>query len=322
VSKKYTFWRGGNMGAHGMMFHHFHDDYKHIAEQGSISQNEFEKILDYYSEHYNLVGADEFFFKVKNNKLLEDDVCVTFDDNLLCQFDVAMPVLNKRNLSAFFFAYTSPLDGKPEKLEIYRHFRHLMYSNIDDFYDDFFDTYEKKKKQIGVDESLETSFDENSYLIQYSFYSLNDRKFRYYRDAILGPKLYYEIMDLMIDSSEYNIESNSKILWCRKNELKEISDSGHIVGLHSHTHPTRMCELHYDSQMREYEKCKEILEGILNKKVISASYPCGSINDDTEMIMKKLGIEMAFKERMIPFQSNLMIPRIDHADILKEMKLR
>ena len=44
-------------GTHGMMFHHFHDKKKHIVEQGSISKKDFERMLDFYAERFNLIGA-------------------------------------------------------------------------------------------------------------------------------------------------------------------------------------------------------------------------------------------------------------------------
>ena len=308
------------MKSHGMMFHHFHDNKKHIVEQGSISKEDFESILDYYAERYNLIGADEFYYKARHDDLRDKDVCVTFDDNLLCQYDVAMPVLNKRNLSAFFFAYTSPMQGKAEKLEIYRHFRHLMFTDIDEFYNAFFTVYENRKAELNIDFTIENKFDADNYLIQYSFYSLNDRKFRFYRDEVLGQSRYYKIMDFMLEKYNYDISQYSKILWCGKKELRDISNHGHIVGLHSHTHPTRLCEFDYNGQLNEYSTCKEIIENCLGKKVTVASYPCGSVNDDTELIMKKLGIEIAFKEIMIPYKSKLMIPREDHSNIIREMK--
>lgn len=308
------------MGTHGIMLHHFHDNKKHIVEQGSISKEEFESLLDYYAERYNLIGADEYYYKALRNDLQDNDVCVTFDDNLLCQYDVAMPVLNKRNLAAFFFVYTSPIQGNVEKLEVYRHFRHLLFKDIDEFYDAFFAVYEYKKKELNIDLSLENGFDSDSYLIQYDFYSLNDRKFRYYRDEVLGQCRYYQLMDLLLQKYNYDIEKYSKILWCDEKELKDINNHGHIVGLHSHTHPTRLCEFDYYGQLNEYCICKEILENCLGKRMTVASYPCGSINNDTEQIMKKLGIEVAFKESMFLFKSKLMIPRIDHSDIIKEMK--
>ena len=308
------------LGTHGIMFHHFHDNEKHIEEQGSISGEDFERILDYYEERYNLIDAYIYTYKALHNNLKDNDVCITFDDNLLCQYDVAIPILNKRNLSAFFFAYTSPIQGKAEKLEIYRHFRHLKFADIDEFYDAFFILYENKKKELNVDVSVETQFDADNYLTQYSFYSLNDRKFRYYRDEVLGQFRYYQIMDSMLEEYKYDIDKYSQILWCGSKELKDICDHGHIVGLHSHTHPTRLCEYDYNDQLNEYSICKEILENCTGKKVMSASYPCGSINDDTVPIMKKLGIEIAFKEIMIPYNSNLMIPREDHSNIMRRMK--
>ena len=288
-------------------------------EQGSISGEEFEQMLDYYSDCYHLIGADEYLYKAVHGILREDDVCVTFDDNLLCQYDIAIPILNKRNLSAFYFAYTSPLEGKAEKLEIYRHFRHLMFPSIDDFYDDFFITYNNLKQALNVDTMSEEKFDGKDFLSQYKFYTLNDKKFRYYRDKILGQEKYYELMDHMISERGYDIGKYSKILWCGKKELKDISSHGHILGIHSHTHPTLMCELDYAEQLQEYSTCKTILEECIGKSVFSASYPCGSTNQDTEKIMKTLNIEVAFKEIMIPFKSNLMIPRQDHTNIRKEM---
>lgn len=310
------------MKSHGMMFHHFHDKTKHIEEQGSISKEDFENILDYYAERYHLIGADEYYHKAVHDSLQDKDVCVTFDDSLLCQYDIAIPVLNKRNLPAFFFAYTSPVRGIAEKLEIYRHFRHLMFTDMDDFYNAFFTTYESMKKELYFDFSKENKFDADTYLIQYSFYTLNDRKFRYYRDEVLGQQRYYAIMDYMLKEYNYDIKKYSKILWCQSKELRDISDCGHIVGLHSHTHPTRLCEFDYDSQLKEYSTCKDILEDCLEKKVTSASYPCGSTNNDTAEIMKKLEVEIAFKENMIPYRSKLMIPREDHANIIRDMRKR
>lgn len=123
---------------HGMMFHHFHDDERHIKGQGSISAEEFESLIDFYGKEHNIISADEFLFKSQHNALGENDVCITFDDGLLCQYDIALPVLEKKGIKAFWFIYTSPMDGALEKLEIYRHFRFSMYSDIEQFYEDFF----------------------------------------------------------------------------------------------------------------------------------------------------------------------------------------
>lgn len=307
------------MASHGIMFHHFHDKKKHIKEQGSITSDDFENMLDFYSERHNILNADEYLFRVLNSSLKPQDVCITFDDNLLCQYDIAIPILNERNITAFYFAYSSPLVGSLEKLEIYRHFRSSMFEQIDDFYKSFFKILDDNKLNLQINEDICRQFNPETYLSEFSFYSLADRKFRYYRDIVLGVEKYYWIMDEMIHKNNYNMKENAKILWCGEAQLKAMSNVGHIIGLHSHTHPTRMCDFNYDIQYKEYQKNKDILEQCIGAKVMTASYPCGSVNQDTIPIMKALDIKIAFKERILPVESQYMLAREDHSNIMKEM---
>ena len=46
--------------------------------------------------------------------------------------------MDKRNLTGFFFVYTSCFTHNPDKLEIYRYFRSTKYQHIDQFYNNFF----------------------------------------------------------------------------------------------------------------------------------------------------------------------------------------
>ena len=81
--------------SHGIMFHHFHNK-KHLKGQGSINSLSFERILDYLQKNYNLIGSDEYSEKVFNKKLGINDVCLTFDDALLSQYEIAVPILKKK----------------------------------------------------------------------------------------------------------------------------------------------------------------------------------------------------------------------------------
>ncbi len=53
---------------HSIMFHHFHSN-KHSPAQGSLSAEEFEEILDWLSDRYNLVNANEYLLKFEKNCL-------------------------------------------------------------------------------------------------------------------------------------------------------------------------------------------------------------------------------------------------------------
>lgn len=122
---------------HAVMFHYFHDE-NHPVSQGSISGEEFGLMIDWLSERYRMLQAGEFLEKLGRDALKHRDICLTFDDALLCQRDIAAPMLKSRNLRAFFFVYSSPLVGQPDFLEIYRCFRSTRFASIDDFYQEVF----------------------------------------------------------------------------------------------------------------------------------------------------------------------------------------
>ena len=303
------------------MFHHFHDDNKHIVGQGSISADTLERLLDFYSIEHNLIGAKEFLDKLENNTLNDDDVCITFDDGLLCQYDIAFPVLQKRNLTAFWFVYTSPLDNVIEKIEIYRHFRFSCFTSIDSFYETFFNAVDK---EYGINELLK-DYDSDSFLKDFPFYTYNDKKFRYLRDVVLKEKKYYGIMDKMLEEYNYDIDKNSKLLWLSADNILDLYNNNHIIGLHSYSHPTAMVNKSDQEQAYEYEINKKELENIIKDKIISVSYPCNSYNSATLKFMNTNGIKIGFRANMADVNKecpNLELPREDHANILKAMEVQ
>ena len=302
---------------HGIMFHHFHDFKKHIVSQGSLSALEFEKLLDFYSANHNILNADEWMEGALSGTLSSFDVCITFDDALKCQYDIAYKYLKKKNIKAFWFVYTSPIAGKIERLEIYRDFRFSRFKDIDKFYDEFFkliNSYEDIAEKL-------KNFNPSEYLSDYRFYTDNDRIFRYLRDVVLGEEKYFYFMDKMLDMHSYSVDDKCRELWMSGEDLKDMHADGQIIGLHSHTHHTNLAGLDYETQLYEYKKNKEILEDVINDEIFTASYPCSSYNGDTLKIMDKLGIRLAFRANMNPgYTSCLELPRNDHAYIMKQMK--
>ena len=305
---------------HSVMFHHF-DDENHPVGQGSLSANQFSDMLDWLKKHHTVLSADEYHDKFIHNKLNQTDICLSFDDALRCQYDVALPVLNAYNLRAFFFVYTSPMTGDPDYLEIFRYFRTVAFENIDGFYEEFFDTVHKNHAKDY--DKHRTQFQSIDYLAAFPFYTDNDRWFRYLRDQMLGKDKYETIMCSLMDLKTFDIEGAKKQLWLADAEIKNLHNDGHSIGLHSHTHPTVMGNLTHDEQKTEYRQNQEILKTILGQhsKITAMSHPCGNYNEDTLDILKEMGITIGFRSNMaIPdIKSPLEIPREDHANILKEM---
>lgn len=311
---------------HGIMFHHFHDDNIHTKSQGSISKDRFYKLINFIGRK-NILDADVFFDKFKQNKLKENEVCLTFDDAIKSQIDVALPVLEDLKVKSFFFVYTSIFEEKPGNFEIFRYFRMNFFDCVDDFYKDFYEV-------LNHDLTDFFSHHKNNILNQqtiYPFYTIEDIKFRLVRDEYLKKSDYENILFNMMKIKKFEYKRILSNLFFDKNDLILLNSLGHVIGLHSYSHPFSMKDLSYDEQKIEYQNCVDIISKILKKPLISfktASHPHGSYNLDSLEILKELGIELAFKDSMkidrgkgmkkinnSPFE----IAREDHAEIIKRM---
>ena len=311
---------------HGIMFHHFHDDNLHKKSQGSINKDDFYKILKFIGRE-NILDAKDFFSRFKENKLKEKNVCLTFDDATKCQYDIALPVLEDLKIKSFFFIYSSLFKGELTLLEVYRYFRMNYFNNIDEFYNSFYQV---------LDKDLKTFFEDNNdkikaTKIKFPHYSIEDTKFRLVRDIFLTKSHYEETMFLMLKEKQFNYKDFFKKLFFQKDDLIRLDSLGHLVGLHSHNHPTLLEKLNYDEQKDEYEKCLSSISNILDKpknEIKYMSHPSGSYNNDTLEILKELRIELGFKQIMTiepekgmkkVNNSFLEIARQDHAEIYKRM---
>lgn len=304
---------------HAVMFHHFHDE-RHPIGQGSLSAKQFETMIDWLCNKYNLLNADEYLYKLQIQKLNAKDICLTFDDALLCQSEIAAPILKKKNIQAFFFVYSSPFMGNPDFLEIYRYFRTTKFESINDFYKDFFN----KTKAIFADiySLAEVSYDKKEYLRAFPFYTENDKWFRFLRDVSLGKERYEEIMRVLMLEQNFLPSAVMKKLWMSDKNLEELLNDGHTIGLHSYSHPTTLHLLDKKSQEEEYIKNYKHLSELLNFNPFSMSHPCGNYNGDTIDVLNSKNIRIGFRSNnsIKEIKSNLEIPREDHANVMEEMK--
>lgn len=307
------------MAAHGLMFHYFHDGERHIRGQGSITADEFAAVLDRYDRANRILSADVWLDKAIGNRLGERDVCVTFDDGLRCQFDIALPVLESMGIRAFWFVYSSPLERTIERIELYRYFRFTKFKRVEDFYKVFSRALRTSPYIDEVAAALKV-FRPARYLKEFSFYTPEDRRFRYLRDIVLGRKRYCEVMDKMIEDSHFCVdETLLGLLWLDEHCIRKLREKSNLVGLHSHTHPTMLASLSYAEQRAEYEKNYAVLKTLLAGQSISTmSHPCNSYNESTLRIISDLGIKIGFRSNMCKMpHSMLEFPRLDNAYLMR-----
>lgn len=302
------------------MFHHFRDD-DHPDGQGAILDRQLELIIKSIGRK-RILAAEQWSDLVLKGELPNDAVCITLDDNLRCQYDVAWPVLRRHDISAFWFVYSGPLVGRQEKIEVYRYFRSVTYPDFDAFYIDFFKALTTLGTRELVDLRLK-DFDHKKYLSDFPFYTVRDKVFRYTRDWILSAEQYEATMSEMMRQNGFSADGLEKRLWMDDTCLRELSARGQTIGLHSHTHPTQMARLSKSAQEEEYKTNLETLEKILGTRPSCVSHPCNSYNQDTLDLLREMAITIGFRANLreplygLPL---LELPRNDHMNVLKEIE--
>lgn len=281
---------------HGIMFHYFHDNEFHKKSQGSINKDQLGKIIKKIGRQ-NILDADEFFYRHTEKKLKPSNICLTFDDGLKSQFDIALPVLEEHKIKSFFFINTINYTKNDNYIELFRFFRNNYFKNMNDYYNEFFSYVDKNlnilfKKEHGNLKSLKKKF---------PYYSLNDLRFRFIRDNFLSKDEYNKINFEMFDKKKFMYKNFINMMYLSKKELKKIDKLGHLIGLHSHSHHHKIDTLKSEFQIRDYSQNIDMLSKILDKRkseIKYMSHPNGSYNKNTLSILYKLGIRLGFKQIM------------------------
>lgn len=312
---------GASEVPHGIMSHHFHDA-RHPKGQGSVSQEEFDAILRFVGVD-RILSPGEWLERLAENALEPHHVCLTFDDALLCQFEVALPVLERYGLTAFWFVYSCVFEGHVGKLEVYRAFRMTTFADIEEFYTRFFE----RVSRSAFAERARAALDEGVIKRQrvcFPFYSVNDVKFRLIRDRVLGREAYERIMDAMLQEHGFDVGRVAARLWMTDEHLRVLSEQGHMIGLHSYSHPTSLATLPPREQREEYERNYAHIRRVCRRNPMVVAHPANSYGEETLDLLRGLGIQCGFRSTMAPAQPGgrlnptpLELAREDHANVMR-----
>ena len=309
---------------HGIMFHHFHDGGRHPRQQGSISGEELEAVLAHVGVG-NILDPQAWMEKMGRRQLTAADRCLTFDDGVLCQFDVALPVLERHGLRAFWFVYSNVFEGHVGKLELYRMFRTLCFDDLDDFYAVFF----QRVFASALASAARAVLEEDriaQYRASFPFCSVDDVKFRFIRDRALGPEAYERLMDGLIVEYSLDVAEIAQRLWLSNAHLRQLADHGHLIGLHSYSHPTVLAALPPEEQAEEYRKNFAHITAASGQEPVAMAHPCNSYTEQTLDILRRLGIRCGFRSNMVPAGEHGRLnptpwemARQDHANIMRAL---
>lgn len=314
------------MGLSPIMFHHFHQSGDIPHSPGSITARQLDEIIHYVGRD-NILNAREYLKGAQEGTLKESDTCLTFDDGLESQYRVALPVLCKYGIKAFWHCPTGSYVGKPDPLEFLKVLQATYYVDQRVFMRDFIDCAQIHCK-LTLKDGIQGVADSTLAICHAShvpFYSVLDRQFRYIRDVIIGDEL-IDIAKEMIErcGAEYSKLRDS--LWMTPQQLKHLHALGHVVGLHTQSHHRNLDVASYDIQYQEFQSNKQDLCEILDCHDISTvAYPLGKFRRDvTEKVLKELGVSLGFTTRVgyAAKSANLFEhPRVDHVDVIAMMNV-
>ncbi len=305
-----------------IMFHHFHDNKKHVKSQGSLDKDKLYKLIKKIGIK-NILSPDDFIHKTKNNKIQNYETCITFDDGIKSQFDVAYPLLKDLKIKSFFFIYSSIFGKKLNLLELNRYFREVCFKNIDQYYQSFYNILNKEIDKKTINKILDkkrTLFIKQKKI--WNFYSISDLEFRFIRDRVLDRDKFEKISIQLFKKKEFDYKSFNKNIYINKKNLEILSKDENAIGLHSHSHPTNFDKLSYSKQFEELKKNKQILERISKNNIFSMAYPLGRFNSNSLKILKKLKIKIAFlSQPNFQDKSPYKTSREDHTILSKRLGL-
>lgn len=308
--------------AHGLMFHRFHKSGNPYAGQGSVTEVEFEKILNYVGTE-RIQTPEEWIARVKTYSLHKHHLCITFDDGLKSQFDVALPVLEKYKLKAFWFVFSSVFNGGIDRNEAYNHFAITEFSSFDVFVENFLQFFPAHNE----------IFRSNNYKHftqrlkkMFPFYTENDLKYRYIRNKMLIRSDFEKIMDRLIESKGLSVSKITEDLWLTNAHLQSLHRNGHCIGLHSYDHPFNMAHLNINKQRNQYLLNYQHITHVIGDTVECMSHPLNSYSADTIKILSNMGIVCGFCSSMSRknvkktiYEHSLELPREDAANLIKRI---
>ena len=307
---------------HGIMFHRFKNSDIKDSGYGALSASDLDRLIKFIGKD-RILNPNQWINNIKKNNLSNKDLCLTFDDGLKSQFKVALPVLNKYKIKAFWFIHSNTSKNNYDKSEIYSILIVKKFKKYENFTQKFLE-YLEINENLFKSKSFQKYFNSEKKL--YKFFSKNEIKYKYLRDIYFERIKFEKLMDNFFKSYGLKIKSFYKNTWMSKNDIKNLSKEGHLVGMHSFSHPFRMSALTNKKQFNEYYKNYKYLEKITKLKPISMSHPLDSYNRTSLNILKKLGILCGFRshtktnkgKKINP--SKLEIAREDPSNILKLLR--
>lgn len=273
-----------------VMYHYVRGETDRAPEYYYLDIDDFRKQLDHFEEEFGFVRFDDFLATVRGDtESIPSGVVLTFDDGLRDHYEFVFPELCRRGLWGIFYVPSGPyVSGR--LLDVHR--THVLLgevrgsrllSHVTDVVDGGMVPHSRREEFRTETYRHHDDSEATKRVKRILNYYIADE----HRSAVLERLV--ERTDLRdFDSTEY---------YMRPEELREMHDSGMIIGAHTVNHPV-LSLLDQGNQRAEIEDSFAFLEGIVDGlEALTFCYPYGgeyTYTDATVSILEQAGCEWCF----------------------------
>ena len=259
-------------------------------------------------------------FHIQERTLPPKSLLITFDDAYRNHYDIALPELNKRNVSGLFF-----IPGKVVKerkiLDVNK--IHLILSKLDikTILNEIYLLIKQNRVQYNFegDENIYNKFVDTGKKAGYRW-DTNDIIFiKQGLQRLLPKPIRKKIIDNLFTKIYGNDEEKvSSEIYMNSNEVNEMINNQMYIGAHGFEHDW-LNSMNKDEQQEELLKSCQMLKGFkINEKLWSISFPFGGFDKTTLDLCKihefKLGFTTLPKTADLINDDVLTMPRLDTND--------
>lgn len=125
----------------------------------------------------------------------------------------------------------------------------------------------------------------------------------------------------MIEEAGLDPVALSRKIFFDETMVKRLHREGHRLGLHTHTHPTRLDTMTAEEQRLEYCTNRAHLEKLVGEKIRVMSHPSNAYSEITLTLLQRMGLDLGFRSNMAPVNRRgpFEYPREDHTNLIREM---
>lgn len=232
--------------------------------------SEFKNQMKMLSENFQILDLEQIEnFSKKEMKLNKTGMLITFDDGLSDHYTAAK-ILHELDIRGVFFIPTCILENEPANPMII-HYCIARYG-----VEKFVNEYENLRIKHDIPSNFRLTYNKQHDNPWKKIDSIK-KLFKY---QLSNKKSRQVLLDIFENTLKRDYSNPVEIIHLTKNQIDEIVQMGHSIGVHTHTHisiaPSKL-----SSQEFEYEikKPKELLENTFKTKVFSMSFPFGEKQD-------------------------------------------